>query len=110
MKKILLLLLTCISLSAFSQTKEKAKLVFDKNKPVYEVDASCGKCKFKMEGKSCELAVKYEGKYYYVTGADIDDFGDAHSEHGFCLAIRKAKVQGEVVGDKFHVTWFELAK
>ncbi len=105
------MILTLSGMGAMAQhTKEKAKLVFDKNKPVYTLDASCGKCNFKMKGKECELAVKYENKYYYVTGANIDDFGDAHGDHGFCEEIRKANVQGELVGDKFHVTWFELVK
>lgn len=105
----LMLVISLTSLCAIAQQpKEKAKLVFDKNKPVYELEASCGMCQFKMEGKGCELAVKYKDKYYYVTGAAIDDFGDAHDDHGFCNAIRKAKVQGELVGDKFHITWFEL--
>jgi hypothetical protein len=108
---IILLALSFTSITAMAQQtkeKEKTKLVFDKNKPVYELEASCGKCNFKMEGKECELAVKFKDKYYYVTGAAIDDFGDAHDDHGFCNAIKKAKVQGEVVGDKFHVTWFSL--
>jgi hypothetical protein len=112
MKKIFLLLVfSLIGLAGFSQQyKEKAKLVFDTTKPVLTLDASCGICQFKMEGKDCALAVKYEGKYYYVEGTDIDDHGNAHDKHGFCNAVRKAKVQGELVGDKFRVTWFELVK
>ena len=115
--KHLSLLLAFICFIAFTSSaqekekhKEKTKLEFDKTKPVYTVDASCGTCQFKMEGKGCNLAIKYEGKYYYVTGTSIDDHGDAHDEHGFCNAIQKAKVQGQVEGDKFHVTWFELVK
>ena len=114
MKYLLILLaLSFTGLTAMSQQpkeKEKTKLVYDKNKPVFDVDASCGTCQFKMEGKGCELAIKFEGKYYYVEGTDIDDHGDAHEKEGFCNAVKKARVQGEVVGDKFHVTWFELVK
>ncbi len=105
----LFIALSCSSI-LFAQQKEKQKLEYDKNKPVYTVEAACGSCQFHMEGKGCELAIKYEGNYYYVTGTDIDDHGDAHEKDGFCNAIRNARVQGEVVGDKFHVTWFQLTK
>jgi hypothetical protein len=63
-----------------------------------------------MKGKGCILAVKYEGKSYFVEGTNIDDHGDAHEEDGFCNAVRKAKVQGSIVADKFAVTYFELLK
>ncbi len=110
MKNLFLVIILTLSGMGVMAQHTKEKLVFDKNKPVYTLDASCGKCNFKMKGKECELAVKYENKYYYVTGVDIDDFGDAHEDHGFCKEIRKASVQGELVGDKFHVSWFELVK
>jgi hypothetical protein len=45
-----------------------------------------------------------------VQGTAIDDHGDAHDEKGFCNAVRKAKVQGSLKGDKFVVTYFELLK
>lgn len=109
-KAFLSALATLFCLVSFSQNEVKKKLVFDPAKPVYELDASCGTCKFKMKAKGCPLAVKFEGKPYLVEGTDIDEHGDAHSEEGFCNAIRKAKVQGEVVGDKFVVTYFELLK
>ena len=35
---------------------------------------------------------------------------DAHSDSGFCNAIRKADVQGKVMNNKFHVTYFKLNK
>ena len=44
---------------------------------IIEVEASCGICMFDMEGKECELAVKTNGKKYYVIGTGIDDHGDA---------------------------------
>ena len=111
MKKILtVLLFTMVSLLAFSQNNTKKKLEFDKSKPSYELETACGTCQFKMKGKGCILAVKYEGKTYFVEGTDIDDHGDAHDEDGFCNAVRKAKVQGHVVSDKFAVTYFELLK
>lgn len=83
-------------------------MLLDKNKKVYELETACGTCMFKMKGKDCVLAVKYNDKFYFVEGTDIDDHGDAHDKNGFCNAIRKAKVQGEVKGDKFWVTYFEL--
>lgn len=108
---IILMALSFTSMTAMAQQskeKEKTKLVYDKDKPVYEVEASCGTCQFKMEGKGCNLAIKFQNKYYYVEGTDIDDHGDAHEKEGFCNAIKKARVQGQVVGDKFLVTWFAL--
>jgi hypothetical protein len=111
MKKIAFLLFgICLGMTVFCQQPTKSKLEFDKNKPVYTVEASCGICQFKMKGDECALAIKYEGNYYYVDGTSIDDHGNAHNKHGFCNAVRKAKVQGEIAGDKFHVTWFELEK
>ena len=99
-----------ISITSFSQDNSKKKLVLDKSKPVVELETACGTCMFNMKGSGCILAVKQEGKTYFVTGTDIDDHGDAHDKDGFCNAVRKAKVQGTVVGDKFAVTYFELMK
>jgi len=45
-----------------------------------------------------------------VDGTDLDDHGDAHDSEGFCNAIKKAKVQGSVVKDRFLVTYIELIK
>lgn len=80
----------------------------DPNKKTIIVEASCGQCQFKMLGKGCTLAVRIEGKSYFVEKADIDDFGDAHSKEGFCNAIRKAKVQGAIVDGKFVASYFEM--
>jgi hypothetical protein len=72
------------------------------------VEASCGQCNFGMTGGGCTLAVRIDGKPYFVDGTKIDQHGDAHAEDGFCSAIRKAEVTGEVVGDKFKATSFKL--
>ncbi len=80
----------------------------DPNKKVSIVEASCGQCKFKMKGKGCTLAVRINGKAYFVDKSDIEAYGDAHSKMGFCNAIRKARVQGEIVNNKFVATYFEL--
>jgi len=77
-------------------------------KKLLTVEASCGQCQFKMKGKGCTLAVRINGKPYFVDKANIDSFGDAHSKMGFCNAIRMAKVQGRIVNNKFVATYFKL--
>jgi hypothetical protein len=73
------------------------------------VEASCGQCQFGMKSKSgCDLAVRMDGKSYFVEGTKLDDHGDAHAEDGFCSAIRKAEVVGEVKDNKFVVSHFKL--
>ena len=74
------------------------------------VEVSCGQCQFGMTSeKGCTLAVRLDGKTYFVDGADIDDFGDAHDEDtGFCFAVRKAEVVGEVKDDRFKATSITL--
>ncbi len=82
--------------------------VADQSRKPDVVEASCGKCKFGLPGKTCALAVKIGDNAYYVNGASIDDFGDAHAHDGFCNAVRKAEVQGELVNDEFRVRYFKL--
>ena len=73
------------------------------------VEASCGQCQFGMKSKSgCDLAVRIDGKSYFVEGTKLDDHGDAHAEDGFCSAIRKAEISGEIVNDKYVATTFKL--
>lgn len=72
------------------------------------VETSCGQCQFKMEGHDCELAVRIDGKTYFVDGTSIDAHGDAHAGDGFCASIRKAEVVGEIVDNRFKVTSFKL--
>ena len=98
------ILLSSLQLNAQDTTFAK----LDPSKKVSIVEASCGQCQFKMPGKGCTLAVRINGKAYFVDKAHIDGFGDAHAKMGFCNAIRKAKVQGSVVGNKFVPTYFEL--
>jgi len=73
------------------------------------VFASCGQCQFNMTEKSgCDLAVKIDGKSYFVKGSTIDQHGDAHATNGFCNTVRTAKVKGFIKGDKFITESFEL--
>ena len=101
MKKLIFMIFLFIGISAQAQDKKK----FDK--PTI-VEASCGECKFGMKGKSCDLAVRIDGKSYFVDGTKIDEHGDAHAEDGFCKAIRKASVTGEIKGNRFISTSFTL--
>lgn len=85
------------------------QLVFSQEKRKQIVEVSCGQCWFKMkQKKGCDLAVRIDGKSYFVEGTKIDDHGDAHANDGFCNAIRKAEVIGEVKGGKFVVSYFKL--
>jgi len=65
------------------------------------VDIACGECQFKMKGKDCDLAIRIDGKSYFVDGKGIDDFGDAHDTHGFCNAVSQAEVTGKIVNGRF---------
>ncbi|PBJ11779.1 hypothetical protein BSF42_25080 [Flavobacterium sp. ACN6] len=90
-----------IGISAQAQDKKK----FDK--PTI-VEASCGECQFGMKGKSCDLAVRIDGKTYFVDGTTIHDHGDSHADNGFCNAVRKASVTGTIEKDRFKATSFTL--
>lgn len=106
MKQFLSLLLCFAFSTAMAQQKQQVQP--DPSKKLLTVDASCGQCKFGLKGKGCTLAVKVDDKAYFVDGSDIDSHGDAHADDGFCNKVRKANVQGEVVNDRFKVTYFKL--
>lgn len=72
------------------------------------LEAACGQCQFDMKGHGCDLAVRIDGKSYFVDGTSIDAHGDAHADDGFCAAVRKAEVVGKIVDDRFKVTSFKL--
>ncbi|SDM24980.1 hypothetical protein SAMN05421813_10897 [Daejeonella rubra] len=105
MKNIFIFLLISISASIVNAQTPKLN---SKSGKVQIVEASCGQCQFKMEGKSCDLAVRINGKSYFVDGTKIDDHGDAHAKNGFCEKIRKAEVQGNIVNKRFVATSFKL--
>jgi hypothetical protein len=96
--------------SAFGQKSDPKVSTPDPNKKVQVVETACGECQFKLAGKGCDLAVRIDGKAYFVDGTDIDSHGDAHAEDGFCKAVRKAEVQGNLANNRFKVTYFKLLK
>lgn len=100
---IIALFLTSFGFVANAQSKPQAKTTQQPTEIKGKVvEIACGECKFKMEGKSCDLAIRIDGKSYFVDGKTVDDFGDAHDEkHGFCNVIGKAEVTGEIVNNRF---------
>ncbi len=106
--KIIITLICCslFLIHAGAQTNSRP----DPAKKVQVVEASCGECQFHLPGKGCQLAVRIDGKAYFVDGTSIDDHGDAHAKDGFCEAIRKAEVQGEIVNNRFQATYFKIIK
>ena len=72
------------------------------------VEAACGQCQFDMKGNGCDLAVRIDGKAYFLDGTTIDSHGDAHADDGFCAKISKAEVVGKIVDNRFKVTSFKL--
>lgn len=101
MKKLLFL---SIFIIAFACTNKK--------EIIKAAEVSCGQCNFELNSEyGCDLAVRIDGKAYFVEGFEIDDFGDAHDEHtGFCNVIRKAEVVGELVDDKFIASSIKLVE
>ena len=75
------------------------------------VEAACGQCQFEMTEKSgCDLAVRIDGKSYFVDGTNIHEHGDAHADDGFCEVIRNANVKGEIIEGRFKSESFILIK
>lgn len=101
MRKSFLILF--ISLCYFTvNAQSSAKEAVQKYLKNQTVEIACGECKFKMEGKGCDLAIRIDGKAYFVDGKSVDDFGDAHDEKdGFCNVIKKAEVTGELINNRF---------
>ncbi len=109
MKKLFLAIaFTSLASALLAQQKESKTSEPDLTRKVYEVEASCGQCKLGLKSKGCSLAIRMKGQAYFVDGTDIDSHGDAHANDGFCNRIRKAKVQGEVVNNRFKATYFQL--
>lgn len=104
MKKSFLLFLSLGLFAQVSLAQNKTKEIKDKT-----VEASCAQCKFKIkEPQGCDLAIRLNGKVYFVDGTNLDAHGDAHEEDGFCNAIRQAEVTGTIKGNRINVTRFSL--
>jgi hypothetical protein len=104
----LVILFAAIAFSSSAQTKSAKDAKPDSAKRIQVVEASCGECQFGLKGTSCDLAVRIKGKSYFVDGTAIDEHGNAHAKDGFCKAVRKAEVQGEIVNNRFKATYFKL--
>lgn len=103
------ILLTILALSITTLTlNAQTHKTHDPSKPIFFVEAACGKCQFGLKSKTCDLAVRIKGKSYFVDGVNIDSLGDAHAKDGMCNTIRKADVQGEIVNNRFKATYFLL--
>lgn len=111
MKSILTIAATVFfSIAVSAQAKNPDIHKADPSKKIQIVEAACGECQYKMDGKTCDLAVRIDGKPYFVDGTSIDDHGDAHAQEGFCNAVRKAEVQGEIKDNRFVATYFKLVE
>lgn len=109
MKPLLILVFSIFfSYNGYSQVARKLKKTPDPAKKLMTVEASCGECNFGLDGKDCDLAVRYDGNAYYVDGLNIQEYGHPHNPNGFCVAVRKAEVQGEVINGRFKATYFKL--
>lgn len=108
MRIFFLAAITFCSLSSYSQVASTLSQTPDSTKKLMIVDATCGECNLGMPGDDCDLAVSINGNHYYVDGVSITEFGHPHNKGGFCVAVRKAEVQGEVVNGRFKASYFKL--
>ena len=109
MKHILLIL--ALNTFPFLMIAQNTNTLSDKPdsaKKILLAEVSCGQCQFGLPGMDCNLAVRIDGRAYFVKGANIDSYGDAHANDGFCKAIRKAEVQGELLNNQFILSYFKL--
>lgn len=105
---IAVLIFSVFGFSAMSQKTTEDLSTPDATKKIEQAKAACGSCMFGMAGKTCQLAVKIKNKSYYVDSVHIDAFGNSHAADGFCNAIRKAELQGEVVNNRFQLSYMKL--
>lgn len=106
MKKLLTITsIILISLSVKAQTEAKTN-----DATLTQIlEVSCGQCNFGLKSKEgCDLAIKINGKAYWVDGIALESQGDAHAKDGFCSVIRTAEVAGEIIDDRFKVSYFKL--
>ena len=118
-KFILLLVFTFIGCSSkMTSNVESPEMVkstdrvIDNTISIHQVvEAACGQCQFGMTEKSgCDLAVRIDGKAYFVDGTNINEHGDAHAHDGFCQVTRSANVKGKIIDGRFKSASFTLIK
>ena len=107
-KLFLGLIILAFAASCGAPAEEAKEITAEQLAEGVHVEAACGTCLFDMEGDACELAVKINGKGYFVDGATLDEFGDAHAEDGMCMVVKEAHVRGKIEGDRFTAHSFEL--
>ena len=72
------------------------------------IEVACGRCIYEMPGaEGCPWATHVDGEYYLVMGPVPQDH-HSHGEDGICVMARQARVQGEVNGEYFVASEFEL--
>ena len=98
-----------IFLSACASGPASSRATGRVEKPIV-AEAGCGQCLLglKSEKKGCDLAVRIDGKSYFVDGFNMKDFGDAHANDGMCNVTHPAKVAGEIVNGRFVASSFKL--
>ena len=82
-----------------------------RNKEITQVaEISCGQCQFEIkEPMGCDLSIRIANRAYFIDGANIDDFGDAHDKNtGFCNIVRKATVVGVFKDGRFKASSIKL--
>ncbi|MCG8733301.1 DUF6370 family protein [Tenacibaculum finnmarkense] len=101
MKKLLFIFLFAI-IASCSNSAEKT----------FITEASCGQCQFGIDSqKGCDLAIKIDDKAYFVDGAKIDDFGDAHDKNiSLCNVIRKVSVTGKIENNRFKASAIKIVE
>ena len=99
MKKIVILVILIVS-AACANSKAKKQIA----------ELSCGQCQFGLTSQNgCDLAVRINDESYFVDGANINDFGNAHDKNtGFCEAVRKAEVTGELIDNRYKISTITL--
>lgn len=101
MKNLLGLFLVLFSVVIFAQKKLEKQVV----------EAGCGMCIYNMKSdKGCAIAVKIDGKPYYVEGVNKKSLGDPHADNGYCNVTKKALVTGELKNNKFYAKEFQFVE
>jgi len=101
-----------VQIPEMTQIPDKTESQKGKDISIHQiVKTACGQCQFGMTEKAgCDLAVRIDGKSYFVDGTNIHEHGDAHADDGFCEVIRSASVEGKIIEGRFKSESFTLIK